>query len=75
MHSNYHMRQDYKTGVHFCANPEGERSQPLVIGVGRELVGSDSLPDEVGFERGRYMMHGAKCSRRRSRSSKRPKAG
>ena len=46
-----------------------------MIGVGRELVGTDALPDEVGFKRGRSMTHGAKCSGRRSRSSKRPKAG
>ena len=36
MHNNYHTRQVYEKGVNFCANPEGERSQPLVIGVGRD---------------------------------------
>ena len=46
----------------------------MVIGVGRELVGTDALPDEGGFKRGRYMTQGAKCLGR-SRSSKRPKAG
>lgn len=37
----------------------------MVIGVGRELVGSDSLPDEVGFERGRCMTQaeGAEAAR------------